>query len=88
MSEVLNKGEFYRTIKDMECYADVYKHATDNHLYVVELFQEGSFEVLTTVVEARRYRKELDRLFFIPLAQEIWNIHGVFEAIKRDRVAA
>lgn len=88
MPEALNKGEYYTTIKDGELCADVYKHATAEHIYVADLYQEGRNEQLTIPILAYRYKKELNDLFFNPLAQELWNIAGVFEAIKQNRVSA
>ena len=86
MKEALERGEYYTTLKDGDFFVDVYKHAKASYLYVVDIY--GDKEQLTTAVLKRKYRKELNRLFFIPLAQEMWNEHGIFEAIKKDRVTA
>lgn len=85
-AEVLAKGEYYTTITDGDYFVDVYKHAKANYLYVVDI--EGINERLTTVVQKQCYRKELDRLFFVPLANALWDEHNILKAIKRDRICA
>jgi hypothetical protein len=85
MNTILNKGEYYCTLQNGEFFTDVYKHAKEKYLYVVEM--NGYKEQLTTVVKKSCYRKEVEELFFIPIANAIWDEHGVFEAIKRNRIA-
>lgn len=82
---VLNKGEYYTTLQDGDFFVDVYKHKTVPYLYVIEI--NGYKNSLTTVVTKQRYRKEIDEIFFIPIAAELWNEQGVFDNIKRCRVA-
>lgn len=85
LNNILNMGAYYATINNGEFCADVYKHSTARGLYVVVL--NGYNHSLTTVVNKHRYRKELDELFFTPMAQEIWNEVGIFESIKKHRIA-
>jgi hypothetical protein len=83
MENIFKKGEYYTTLKDGDFFVDVYKHETAKHLYVVDI--NGYKNSLTTVVEKRKYRKELESLFFVPIANEIWNEEKIFDNIKKNR---
>lgn len=86
MSNVLNKGEYYTTIKNGDYFADVYSHATCKYLYIVELNTYN--DSLTTVVEKRRYKKEIDDIFFNPIARDIRNESNIFNEIRRTRISS
>lgn len=88
MHDILEKGEYYCTLSNgsEEYGADVYKHAKDNRIYVVVLYTMD--RELTTVVNARRYKKEINEIFFNPMACAIWDSEKIINKIKKDRIAA
>lgn len=85
--KLLNKGNYKCDIVgDCDEYgATVFEHRTNKNLYVVEFWNNKT--VLTTVVEKKCYRKEIDTLFFKPMTNALWNGSGVFRNIKKNRVA-